>query len=59
MERILKGLQIIAKYEPKADFAAEHDIIYCGDEGNYSAEDKQALDELGWFVSEDSWAFFV
>jgi len=61
MNRLLEGLKIIEKYEPDFDTCAEHDIIYAG---NYSPEkltldEKLKMEELGWFESEDSWAYFT
>ncbi len=55
MKTILEGLKIIAKYTPDTDFAAEHDIIYCGecDEMNMSDEDKKKMEDLGWFIDEE------
>jgi hypothetical protein len=62
---VIEGLQILAKYVDanSNDVAAEHDVIY----GPYAAdlnitdEDKEKLEELGWFIDSevDSWAVFV
>jgi hypothetical protein len=61
VQKLIRGLSIITKYDPGADLAADHDIIYCGDykPEKIGEEDLKTLDELGWFKSEDSWAIFT
>ena len=64
MNSVLEGLQILAKYFPDGDIAAEHDVIYAGGDNSdveISEEDLARLDELGWFIDSevDSWAKFV
>lgn len=60
MERILKGLQIIAKYPGNHDFSADHDVIYVGDSNQFSEEDLLEMDELDWFWDEevDCWSHY-
>lgn len=65
IKKAIRGMQIISKYVSEEDpclMCSEHDIFYCGG-GNLpvSEEDRQELDQLGWFISEDcdSWAFFT
>jgi len=63
MKRIKEGLEIIAKYEPDADFAAEHDQIFVGEEDaaeNMDKKDKEKMDELGWFIEKEygCWSHF-
>lgn len=58
---ILRGVKIILYYEPRATFAAEHDIIFFG---TYNAEemtpaDRGELEVLGWHKQYDSWAHFI
>jgi len=60
LQKVLRGLIIISKYDADSDFAAEHDQIYCGSEElEINEEHKKELDELGWFTDEDSWSCFV
>lgn len=61
-DKVLAGIDIIRKYQPDADFAAEHDIIYFGDHESsetMTIEDKCKLDDLGWIEEYESWARFV
>lgn len=60
IQKVLRGLIIISKYDANSAFAAEHDQIYCGSEDlEISEKDKKELDDLGWFTDEDSWTCFV
>jgi len=60
MQKILRGLIIISKYDAKSDFASERNQIWCGSEDlEFSEKDKKELDELGWFIDEDSWSCFT
>lgn len=52
IDDVLKGLQIIKKYDPESYFAAEHDEIFCGDPEKIPDNAKAELDKLGWH--EDS-----
>ncbi len=58
-EKILLGMQIIKEFDSDAYFCAEHDQIWCGDSDKASEEQKQQLDELDWFISEDSFSHWV
>lgn len=62
VDGIIEGLQIFKKYG-NVDTAAEHDIFYAGPPYGIevSKEDKNKLDELGWFIDSetDSWATFT
>jgi len=63
MERILRGLEILFKYYPSADFASEHDQIWVyswTEKTEVSKENKKKLDGLGWFIDEedDTWSHF-
>lgn len=63
LEQLIKGLQIIHGYQPDADLAGGHDVLYVSDysESNWSDEDKQLLDSLGFYydIDNDCWARFV
>lgn len=63
MKDVFAGLAILLKYDPKGDFAAEHDVIYCSDfpKEKISVEDLASLDENGWFWDKQfsCWATFV
>lgn len=57
MSDLIKALQILLKYgDPKYPTHCEHDILTIVgiDPADVSDEDKAALDELGFFVGEES-----
>ena len=60
----LKGVQIISSKMPeerkdKFDLHAEHDQIWFGDaQWITDPLDIKTLEELGWFIDEDSWSCF-
>ena len=59
---LLEGLAIIAKYEPNADVAAEHDILYVGSiatREQMTEGERTRMEELGWREDTDSWAHFT
>lgn len=66
IKRILDGLEILIKYYPSADTAFEHDQMWVynwREEVEVSKEDKQKLDNLGWFIDDDednegTWSHF-
>jgi hypothetical protein len=60
-DEILKGLQILIKYNPKGWCDAQHDVLYGPEVENISDEDKQALLQLRWLydASVDSWYVFT
>ena len=55
-----EAFTIFAKYEGDS-LHAEHDILYAGpsDIASMSPEDVKRLDELGWFIEDESWAKFT
>lgn len=60
MENLIKALQIFLKYgNPGSPTHCEHDVLtICGiDPADVSDEDKQELDDLGFFVNEEEDAF--
>ena len=58
MEKIIKGLTIINKYE-NASISAEHDIIYLWARG-VSEEDQKEMLKLEWSNDEPNhWFTFV
>lgn len=60
MEALIKALQIFLKYgNPAYPTHCEHDeLIICGiDPDDVSDEDKAALDDMGFFVSEEDGCF--
>ena len=62
IDRILNGIALIRKYEPNADFSAEHDTIYFGSyetREQMTAEEQAQMDEWLWLEEYDSWAHFV
>lgn len=63
--KIMRGIQIITKYDPKASSAAEHDVFYCGDYSKsapkMTPEELAEMKKLGWLHDEstDSWQRFT
>lgn len=56
MENLIKALQIFLKYgNPSYPTHCEHDVMYiCGINPNdVSEQDKNELDELGFFVGDE------
>lgn len=59
-QAIAEGLAIILTYDPNAEIAASHDIIFCGSEDLPIADaDLDRLTALRWLISQDSWAHFT
>lgn len=63
MNNILAGMQILAKYNPDFEVAAQHDQIWIGPGLiQVSSEDKKILEDLNWFVDseiDESWTHFT
>lgn len=59
MNKILAGLQIIAKYDEDFDTGAEHDEFFAGYGIEMNEEDKKKMKELGWRWNEESWHHFT
>lgn len=58
MEKIIRGLQIINKYEEKL-LTAEHDVIYIWAR-NVTPEDEKELEKLEWSHDEPNhWFTYV
>lgn len=61
-DRVLRGIELIRTYQPGADFAAEHDVLYFGDYATRAlmTPDEQAqMEAWGWRNEHDSWMHFV
>ncbi len=64
MHQIMRGLQILAKYEVDDDCCFEHDIIFAGNlektVPKMSEEDVLQMAKLGWFfyVENGCWAHY-
>lgn len=57
MEKLIEALQIFLKYgNPDYPTHCEHDVMYIVgiDPDDVSDEDKEKLDELGFFISDES-----
>lgn len=52
-QKIIEGLQILAKYSSGYFIQAEHDEIFAGD-ATPSPEDCARLRELGWIRDDDT-----
>lgn len=63
MNKILDGMNLIAKYEPDATCSAKHDVLYFGSyEDTYlqmTEEERKQMEEWGWFEEEESWTHFT
>ena len=64
MNKVLAGLQIIAKYDEDFDTCAEHDEFYAGagDQTAPSAmsdEDQKIMNDNGWHWDGESWRIFT
>lgn len=61
-QRVIRGLNILAKYDDDLSIAFEHDQMYTGDFetliAHMTPEDLQELTLCGWFESQDSWSHF-
>lgn len=60
MEKLIEALQIFLKYgNPAYPTHCEHDVLWiCGiDPDHVSVEDKNKLDELGFFVDKNNYQF--
>ena len=62
--QILKGLEIIEKYEPGTEFDAAHDQIWAGSEDllfQMTEDEAKIMGEQGWFVDDDfgCWSHFA
>ena len=62
--QILRGLEIIEKYESGTDLSAEHDVIYAGSEDllfQMTEEEAKAMVEHGWFLDDEfgCWSHFT
>tara|TARA_R110000851_G_scaffold47424_2_gene115163 strand:- start:14957 stop:15160 length:204 start_codon:yes stop_codon:yes gene_type:complete len=61
----IEGVAIISKHTPEEELNnwnlhAEHDQIWFGaDEWVTDKKDRERLDELGWFIDEESWSCFT
>lgn len=54
--QILRGLEIIEKYDPGTDVSAENDVIYAGAEDllyKMTEEEAKTMVELGWYISAE------
>jgi hypothetical protein len=59
---IIEALQIIARNAASEEcfFRAAHDQVWVGSSDLSRAEEDIArLEELGWFIDEDSWSHFI
>jgi hypothetical protein len=56
---LLSGLLIIKEFDPDTELMAEHDQIWCGDAEKASEDQKQRLEELNWFISEDAFSHWT
>ena len=61
-QHILRGLQILAKYDDDLRLSFEHDQMWVCDFNEtvtlMTKEDVAELARYGWFESQDSWSHF-
>lgn len=62
MNRVIEGLNIIAKYDPDSEIRFEHDHVWFGDYEKTVSQMTEAelekLELLGFSEDEDSWSTF-
>jgi len=56
---LIEALTLIAKSQPESTICAEHDQIWVGGVEGADQQDRDRLEKLGWFESEESWSHFV
>lgn len=59
VKKVLDGINLILKYEPEAQLASGHDIIYFGSyeiRSKMTPEEQMLMDEWGWTEEYESWA---
>jgi hypothetical protein len=59
---VMRGLELLAKYEPDASVDAQHDKLFAGGPGpdEMDPADASELDSLGWLHDEDDgWSRFT
>jgi hypothetical protein len=61
MKRVLAGLKILEKHDPKGEFYAEHDQIWAGSNVILTTFEVAVMHSLGWFwdTDMDAWSKFV
>lgn len=61
LERVLEGLQILHKYNPKAEVCAIHDTFLIAVKKDVSEEDAEKLSKVHchWMEEYDSWGFYT
>lgn len=59
-QQLMEGLKLILEVDPKAETAAEHDIVYVGGKEELRKL-KRRLDALDWHWDDqfECWAFFT
>jgi len=61
-QRVLRGLQILAKYDDNLDLSFEHDQMWAGSfdktVASMTRDDCVELARCGWFESYESWSHF-
>ena len=62
MQRVLRGLQILAKYTSDLEPSFEHDQMWVANfehtVAKMTREDIAEMASLGWFENYDSWSHF-
>lgn len=61
-KQIIDGILLIAKYNPHADIAAEHDVLYFGAyecRAEMTPEEQAQMEAWGWIEEYDSWAHYT
>jgi len=58
-KKVVEGLQLLVQY-PGSSISVEQDQIWAGPfEEDVGLEDKEKLEQLGWFIDEDCYSKFV
>lgn len=61
IQRIIEGLQILAKYDPDTDITANEEELWVGAGVKPKDEDRKRLNYLGWHEDDDveSWRHYI
>jgi hypothetical protein len=57
VEEIIRGLQLIAKYQPDAEVSADHDVLYAGTPSAMPQAERYQMANLNWIEDKefDAW----
>lgn len=62
IDKFITGVEIIRRYDPEADMAVGHDVIFFGRyeiREEMTLDEQQQLEDLGWYEDAEAWAINV